>query len=222
MLLPDHDGAVHGDLSAAAGARAVRPARRDRRRRRAAGHPHRGSPSRAHARSSLPRARSARVVHGLPQRRRLARGDVRQRHPGLRPPPVRRGAGARGRPGADRDPRRREDRDPRRRPVHRRPGRRPDPRRDQGVGAATGPGRRSTSTSATRTRWSMVDDLAEAGRAARRAGVRRGGSIPSGVNVEFVVRRGADHLAMRVHERGSGETRSCGTGACAGGRRGGR
>jgi diaminopimelate epimerase len=45
--------------------------------------------------------------------------------------------------------------------------------------------------------------------------------FPDGVNVEFVVDRpdavpGADlHLAMRVHERGVGETRSCGTGACA-------
>jgi diaminopimelate epimerase len=38
---------------------------------------------------------------------------------------------------------------------------------------------------------------------------------PDGVNVEFVVRRGDRHVAMRVHERGSGETRSCGTGACA-------
>jgi len=38
---------------------------------------------------------------------------------------------------------------------------------------------------------------------------------PNGVNVEFVVRRGERHIAMRVHERGSGETRSCGTGACA-------
>ena len=38
---------------------------------------------------------------------------------------------------------------------------------------------------------------------------------PDGVNVEFVVRRGEQHVAMRVHERGSGETRSCGTGACA-------
>jgi diaminopimelate epimerase len=38
---------------------------------------------------------------------------------------------------------------------------------------------------------------------------------PDGVNVEFVVRRSAHHVAMRVHERGSGETRSCGTGACA-------
>lgn len=38
---------------------------------------------------------------------------------------------------------------------------------------------------------------------------------PHGVNVEFVVRRGERHVAMRVHERGSGETRSCGTGAGA-------
>ncbi|MBC9734391.1 diaminopimelate epimerase [Nocardioides marmotae] len=38
---------------------------------------------------------------------------------------------------------------------------------------------------------------------------------PHGVNVEFVERRGPGHVAMRVHERGSGETRSCGTGACA-------
>ncbi|HSE10260.1 MAG TPA: diaminopimelate epimerase [Nocardioidaceae bacterium] len=38
---------------------------------------------------------------------------------------------------------------------------------------------------------------------------------PEGVNVEFVVRCGDRHVAMRVHERGSGETRSCGTGACA-------
>jgi diaminopimelate epimerase len=38
---------------------------------------------------------------------------------------------------------------------------------------------------------------------------------PAGVNVEFVVRRGERHVALRVHERGSGETRSCGTGACA-------
>ncbi|MEU2392550.1 diaminopimelate epimerase [Streptomyces sp. NPDC007369] len=38
---------------------------------------------------------------------------------------------------------------------------------------------------------------------------------PAGVNVEFVIDRGPRHVAMRVHERGSGETRSCGTGACA-------
>jgi diaminopimelate epimerase len=39
--------------------------------------------------------------------------------------------------------------------------------------------------------------------------------FPAGVNVEFVVERGRGHLAMRVHERGVGETQSCGTGACA-------
>ena len=38
---------------------------------------------------------------------------------------------------------------------------------------------------------------------------------PHGVNVEFVAPVGERHVAMRVHERGSGETRSCGTGACA-------
>jgi diaminopimelate epimerase len=41
------------------------------------------------------------------------------------------------------------------------------------------------------------------------------GTFPDGVNLEFVVRRGDQHIALRVHERGSGETRSCGTGACA-------
>ncbi len=40
-------------------------------------------------------------------------------------------------------------------------------------------------------------------------------ALPHGQNVEFVLRRGTRHLAMRVHERGSGETRSCGTGICA-------
>jgi diaminopimelate epimerase len=36
-----------------------------------------------------------------------------------------------------------------------------------------------------------------------------------GQNVEFVVREGPRRLRMRVHERGVGETRSCGTGICA-------
>jgi diaminopimelate epimerase len=38
---------------------------------------------------------------------------------------------------------------------------------------------------------------------------------PGGQNVEFAARLGDRHLAMRVHERGVGETRSCGTGICA-------
>jgi diaminopimelate epimerase len=60
----------------------------------------------------------------------------------------------------------------------------------------------------------MVDDLAEAGRLYDEPAYDEA-LYPAGVNVEFVVRRGRDHIAMRVHERGSGETRSCGTGACA-------
>jgi diaminopimelate epimerase len=35
------------------------------------------------------------------------------------------------------------------------------------------------------------------------------------LNVEYVEDVGPAHLRMRVHERGVGETRSCGTGACA-------
>jgi diaminopimelate epimerase len=38
---------------------------------------------------------------------------------------------------------------------------------------------------------------------------------PDGVNVEFVEFLGNGELRMRVHERGVGETRSCGTGICA-------
>jgi diaminopimelate epimerase len=39
--------------------------------------------------------------------------------------------------------------------------------------------------------------------------------LPGGQNVEFVVRAGPRAIALRVHERGVGETRSCGTGVCA-------
>lgn len=38
---------------------------------------------------------------------------------------------------------------------------------------------------------------------------------PDAANIEFVEVLGPDRLAMRVFERGSGETLSCGTGACA-------
>ncbi|HUS22802.1 MAG TPA: diaminopimelate epimerase [Aeromicrobium sp.] len=38
---------------------------------------------------------------------------------------------------------------------------------------------------------------------------------PDGVNIEFVQVIAPDHIAIRIHERGSGETRSCGTGAVA-------
>lgn len=39
--------------------------------------------------------------------------------------------------------------------------------------------------------------------------------FPDGVNVEFVTTLSAEEVAMRVHERGVGETRSCGTGTVA-------
>jgi diaminopimelate epimerase len=39
--------------------------------------------------------------------------------------------------------------------------------------------------------------------------------LPDGQNVEFFVRTGVNQVRMRVHERGVGETRSCGTGICA-------
>jgi diaminopimelate epimerase len=60
----------------------------------------------------------------------------------------------------------------------------------------------------------FVDSLDEAGPLLEEPGYDRE-VFPEGANVEFVVRRGDQHVAMRVHERGSGETRSCGTGACA-------
>jgi diaminopimelate epimerase len=39
--------------------------------------------------------------------------------------------------------------------------------------------------------------------------------FPHGVNVEFVSPQVGDAITMRVHERGVGETRSCGTGTVA-------
>jgi diaminopimelate epimerase len=60
----------------------------------------------------------------------------------------------------------------------------------------------------------FVDDLADAGPLTLEPEYDHS-VYPDGVNVEFVVRRGERHVAMRVHERGSGETWSCGTGACA-------
>ncbi|WP_310964583.1 diaminopimelate epimerase [Nocardioides terrisoli] len=60
----------------------------------------------------------------------------------------------------------------------------------------------------------FVEDLADAGPLLE-APVVDAAIYPDGVNVEFVRRVGEQQLAMRVHERGSGETESCGTGACA-------
>ena len=61
----------------------------------------------------------------------------------------------------------------------------------------------------------FVEDLDHAGELRSAPPFSPAGVYPDGVNVEFVVDRGPGHVAMRVHERGAGETRSCGTGACA-------
>jgi diaminopimelate epimerase len=61
----------------------------------------------------------------------------------------------------------------------------------------------------------FVDDLGHAGDLFAPPPFSPVSAYPDGVNVEFVVDRGERHVAMRVHERGSGENRSCGTGACA-------
>ena len=61
----------------------------------------------------------------------------------------------------------------------------------------------------------FVDDLRHAGPLVEQPTWTPADAYPNGVNLEFVVRRGPGHVAMRVHERGVGETRSCGTGTCA-------
>ncbi|MGW3626340.1 diaminopimelate epimerase [Streptomyces sp. NPDC000880] len=61
----------------------------------------------------------------------------------------------------------------------------------------------------------FVEDLDHAGNLLSVPPFTPASVYPDGANVEFVVDRGERHVAMRVHERGSGETRSCGTGACA-------
>jgi diaminopimelate epimerase len=61
----------------------------------------------------------------------------------------------------------------------------------------------------------FVAGLDEAGDLLRAPVVSPARAYPTGANVEFVVDRGPRHVALRVHERCPGETRSCGTGACA-------
>ncbi len=61
----------------------------------------------------------------------------------------------------------------------------------------------------------FVDDLADPGDLHGAPVVSPASAFPYGVNVEFALVRGRGELAMRVHERGVGETQSCGTGACA-------
>jgi len=61
----------------------------------------------------------------------------------------------------------------------------------------------------------FVDDISEVGPLHEAPIVRPKDSYPEGVNVEFVEITGEREVRMRVFERGSGETKSCGTGVCA-------
>ncbi len=61
----------------------------------------------------------------------------------------------------------------------------------------------------------FLDDLETVGSLATAPVVTPASVYPGGVTVEFVEIKSPDTLIMRVHERGSGETRSCGTGTCA-------
>lgn len=61
----------------------------------------------------------------------------------------------------------------------------------------------------------LVDDLAHVGDLREAPVATPPTEYPAGVTVEFVTVRGPRHLALRIHERGVGETRACGTGACA-------
>ena len=61
----------------------------------------------------------------------------------------------------------------------------------------------------------VVDDVQGLALEAIGPGFEHHPAFPQHVNAEFIQRMGKNHLAMRVWERGSGETLACGTGACA-------
>ena len=61
----------------------------------------------------------------------------------------------------------------------------------------------------------FLENLEEVGSLETAPVVSPQSSYPEGVNVEFVQLLANNEARMRVHERGSGETRSCGTGTCA-------
>lgn len=61
----------------------------------------------------------------------------------------------------------------------------------------------------------FIDDLDDAGDLLDIPTWQPAERYPNGVNVEFVRFVGPRHIELRVHERGVGETLSCGTGICA-------
>ncbi len=61
----------------------------------------------------------------------------------------------------------------------------------------------------------FVDDMEAVGDLRTIPQVEPEDEYPEGVNIEFVQFQADGELKMRVHERGVGETKSCGTGTCA-------
>ena len=62
---------------------------------------------------------------------------------------------------------------------------------------------------------SVVEDIADAGSLDEIPTALPAGTYPDGVNFEFIQAKSPNHIAMRTHERGVGETLSCGSGSCA-------
>ncbi len=62
---------------------------------------------------------------------------------------------------------------------------------------------------------SVVEDIADAGSLDEIPTALPAGTYPDGVNFEFIQTKSPNHIAMRTHERGVGETLSCGSGSCA-------
>lgn len=62
---------------------------------------------------------------------------------------------------------------------------------------------------------SVVEDIADAGSLDEIPTALPAGTYPDGVNFEFIQTKSPTHIAMRTHERGVGETLSCGSGSCA-------
>ena len=60
-----------------------------------------------------------------------------------------------------------------------------------------------------------VDDLAAAPVATLGPALQAHSAFPDSVNVGFAQVLARDHIRLRVHERGAGETLACGSGACA-------
>jgi diaminopimelate epimerase len=61
----------------------------------------------------------------------------------------------------------------------------------------------------------VVDDISQAPVKQLGRVIEKHPRFPQRVNVGFMQVISADHIKLRVFERGAGETRACGTGACA-------